>query len=154
MVKKNNGKWQMCVDFIDLNKACPKDSLPLSHIDQLIDVTAGNELLRFLDAYSGYNQILMKEEDQEKITFITHQGTYCYMVMSFRLAKWAIELSEHDITYQPRMMIKSQALADFIADFRAMTMPEVEMENGSTSTKMHDQWVLYTDGASTRHDLD
>nr|XP_016515065.1 PREDICTED: uncharacterized protein LOC107831788 [Nicotiana tabacum] len=55
MVKKKNGKWWMCIDFTDLNKACPKDSFPLPHIDQLIDATAGHELLSFLDAYSGYN---------------------------------------------------------------------------------------------------
>nr|XP_016436972.1 PREDICTED: RNA-directed DNA polymerase homolog [Nicotiana tabacum] len=85
MVKKKNGKGRMCVDFTDLNKACPKDSLPLPHIDQHIDATAGHELLSFLDAYSGYNQILMAEEDQEKTTFITHQGTYCYKVMPFEL---------------------------------------------------------------------
>ncbi|XP_070049543.1 uncharacterized protein [Nicotiana tomentosiformis] len=60
MVKKKNGKWRMCADFTDLNKACPKDSFSLPYIDQLIDATAGHELLSFLDAYSGYNQILME----------------------------------------------------------------------------------------------
>ncbi|XP_070010102.1 uncharacterized protein [Nicotiana sylvestris] len=85
MVKKKNEKWRMCVDFTDLNKTCPKDSFPLPHIDQLIDAITGHELLSFLDAYSGYNQILMAEEDQEKTTFITHRGTYCYKVMSFGL---------------------------------------------------------------------
>nr|XP_016489773.1 PREDICTED: uncharacterized protein LOC107809627 [Nicotiana tabacum] len=69
--KKKNGKWRMCVDFTDLNKACPKESFLLPHIDQLIDATAGHELLSFLHAYSGYNQILMEEKDQEKTTFIT-----------------------------------------------------------------------------------
>ena len=57
MVKKANGKWRMCVDFTDLNKACPKDSYPLPHIDQLVDSTAGHRLLSFMDAFSGYNQI-------------------------------------------------------------------------------------------------
>nr|XP_016503418.1 PREDICTED: RNA-directed DNA polymerase homolog [Nicotiana tabacum] len=85
MVKKKNEKWLMCVDFIDLNKACPKDSFPLPYIDQLMDATAGHDLLSFLVAYSGYNQILMEEEDQEKTTFITYQGTYCYRVMPFGL---------------------------------------------------------------------
>lgn len=75
------------MDFTYMNKACPKDSFPLAHIDQLIDATAGNELLSFLDAYSGYSQILMEEEDQEKTTFITHQETYCYTVMPFGLKK-------------------------------------------------------------------
>nr|XP_016493455.1 PREDICTED: RNA-directed DNA polymerase homolog [Nicotiana tabacum] len=85
MVKKKNGKWQMHMDFTDLNKACLKDSFPLPHIDQFINATAGNELLSFLDTYSGYNQILMEEEDQKKTTFITYQGTYCYSVMPFGL---------------------------------------------------------------------
>ena len=55
MVKKPNGKWRICIDYIDLNKACPKDSFPIPRIDQLVDVTAGHELLSFIDAYLGYN---------------------------------------------------------------------------------------------------
>ena len=65
IVKKANGKWRMCVDFTDLNKACPKDSYPLLRIDQLVDSTAGHKLLSFMDAFSGYNQIRMDEADQE-----------------------------------------------------------------------------------------
>ncbi|XP_019226434.1 PREDICTED: uncharacterized protein LOC109207889 [Nicotiana attenuata] len=87
MVKKKNEKWRMCLDFTDLNKACPKDSFPLPDIDQLIDATARHELLSFLESFSGYNQILMKEEDRDKITFITYRGTYCYRVMPFGLKK-------------------------------------------------------------------
>ena len=63
MVKKSNGKWRMCVDFTDLNKACPKDSFSLPRIDQLVDSIAGHKLLTFMDAFSGYNQILMDEGD-------------------------------------------------------------------------------------------
>ena len=55
MVKKENGKWRMCVDFTDLNKACPKDNYPLPRIDQLVDSTASHKLLSFMDAFSGYN---------------------------------------------------------------------------------------------------
>jgi hypothetical protein len=61
MVKKSTGKWRMCVNFTDLNKACPKDSYPLPRIDQLVDSTAGHKLLSFMDAFSGYNQIQMTE---------------------------------------------------------------------------------------------
>ena len=61
MVKKASGKWRMGVDFTDLNKACPKDSYPLPRIDQLVDSTAGHQLLSFMDAFSGYNQIKMDE---------------------------------------------------------------------------------------------
>ena len=63
MVRKANGKWRMCVDFTDLNKACPKDSYPLPHIDQLEDSTARHQLLSFIDAFSRYNQIKMDEAD-------------------------------------------------------------------------------------------
>ena len=71
MVKKTSRKWRMCVDFTDLNKACPKDSFLLPRIDQLVDSTAGHKLLTFMDAFSGYNQIRMAKEDKEKTTFIT-----------------------------------------------------------------------------------
>ena len=83
LVKKANGKWRMCVDFTDLNKACPKDSFPLPRIDQLVDSTARHKLLTFMDAFLGYNQIKMAKEDQEKTAFITSQGLCCYKVMPF-----------------------------------------------------------------------
>ena len=85
MVKKANGKWRMCVDFIDLNKACPKGSYPLPRIDQLVDSTVGHRLLSFMDAFSGYHQIRMDETDQEKTSFVTSQGLFCYKVMPFGL---------------------------------------------------------------------
>ncbi|KAM2778880.1 hypothetical protein COP1_014209 [Malus domestica] len=94
IVKKNPTKeslllqkvlWRMCVDYTDLNKGCPKDSFPLPLIDRLINSTAGCELLSFMDAYSGYNQILMNIPDQEHTAFITDRGLYCYKVMPFGL---------------------------------------------------------------------
>ena len=74
MVKKANGKWRMCVDFIDLNKARPKDSYPLPWVDVLVDSTAQHQLLSFMDAFSGYNKIKMDEANQEKTSFVTNQG--------------------------------------------------------------------------------
>ena len=56
-VKKASGKWRMCVDFIDLNNACPKDFYPLPNIDILVDSASGHGFLSFIDAFSGYNQI-------------------------------------------------------------------------------------------------
>ena len=85
LVKKSNGKWRLCIDFTDVNRACPKDSFPLPRIDLIVDATAGHELLSFMDAFSGYNKINMDPDDQEKTSFVTSQGTYCYRVMSFRL---------------------------------------------------------------------
>ena len=63
LVRKKSGKWRMCVDYIGLNKACPKDPIPLPCIDQVVNSTSGCEILCFLDAYSGYHQITMKESD-------------------------------------------------------------------------------------------
>ena len=85
LVKKANGKWRLYIDFTDINKACPKDNFPLPRIDLIVDGTAGHELLSFMDAFSGYNQISMDPDDQENTSFVTAQGTYCYRVMPFGL---------------------------------------------------------------------
>ncbi|KAL5551104.1 hypothetical protein UlMin_001280 [Ulmus minor] len=281
VVQKKNGKWRVCIDFTDLNKACPKDSFPLPHIDMMVDATAGHELLSFMDAFSGYNQILMHPEDQEKTSFVTERGIFCYKVMPFglknagatyqrlvnkmfsnylgktmevyiddmlvkslsaeqhldhlrqafevlkkynmklnptkcsfgvssgkflgymvspktssghwpakkrskslkvsaaqklrpyfqchpivvvttyplkgilqklelsgRLIKWAVELSEYDISYQPRTAIKSQALADFIADFAPSAQAQANSELLAIATPSHSSWTLSVDGSS------
>ena len=71
MVKKANGKWRICVDFTDINKMCPKDSYPLPRINVLVDSIARHQLLSFMDAFSGCNQIKLDEADQEKTSFFT-----------------------------------------------------------------------------------
>ena len=81
LVKKANGKWRLCIDFTDVNRACPKDRFPLPRIDLIVDATADHELLNFMDAFSGYNQINMDPDDQENTSFFTGQGTYCYRGM-------------------------------------------------------------------------
>ncbi|KAL5546495.1 hypothetical protein UlMin_006182 [Ulmus minor] len=306
VVLKKNGKWRVCIDFTDLNKACPKDSFPLPHIDMMVDATAGHELLSFMDAFSGYNQILMHPEDQEKTSFVMERGIFCYKVMPFglknagatyqrlvnkmfsnylgktmevyiddmlvkslsaeqhlhhlrqafevlkkynmklnptkcsfgvssgkflgymqirsvldilspthakdvqclagritalnrfisksserchlfffallsaarklrpyfqchpivvvttyplkgilqkpelsgRLTKWAVELSEYDISYQPRNAIKSQALADFIADFAPSAQAQANSELLAIATPPYSSWTLSVDGSS------
>ena len=75
----------MCVDYTGLNKACPKDPFPLPRIDKIVDSTSGCETLCFLDAYSGYHQIAMKESDQLATSFITLFGSFCYVPMPFGL---------------------------------------------------------------------
>ncbi|XP_072094127.1 uncharacterized protein [Arachis hypogaea] len=85
LVKKHNGKWRMCVDYTDLNKACPKDCFSLPNIDALVDAATGYRYLSFMDAYSGYNQIPMHRPDEDKTAFITPGGTFCYKVMPFGL---------------------------------------------------------------------
>jgi len=85
MVKKSIRKWRMCVDFTNLNNACPKDSYPLPNIDALVDSASGCALLSFLDANSGYNQIKMHSLDEDKTTFMGGTTNYCYRVMPFGL---------------------------------------------------------------------
>ena len=84
-VKKANGKWRLCIDFTDVNRACPKDNFPLPRIDLIVDSTTVHELLNFMDVFLGYNYIRMDPIDQDKTSFVTGQGTYCYQVMPFGL---------------------------------------------------------------------
>jgi len=85
LVKNTNGKWRMCVNYTDLNKACPRDAYPLPNIDRLIDGAAGNKVLSFLDAYSVYNQIPMAASNMNKASFVTDDANYFYKVMPFGL---------------------------------------------------------------------
>ncbi|XP_028060408.1 uncharacterized protein LOC114264016 [Camellia sinensis] len=84
-VKKKNGQIRVCIDFRDLNGACPTDDFPLPIIELLVDATTGYETLSFMDGYSGYNQIRMAPEDEEMTAFRTPRGVFCYKVMSFGL---------------------------------------------------------------------
>lgn len=85
LLRKKNGKWRMCIDYSDLNKACPKDFYPFPNINQLIDTTAGHELLSFMNDFSGYNQIKMDCQDWEQTAFITHIGVFGFRNMPFGL---------------------------------------------------------------------
>src|SRR5438132_885105 len=128
LVKKKNGKWRMCVDYTDLNKACPKDPFGLPRIDQVVDSTAGSELLCFLDAYSGYHQVSLAESDCIKTSFITPFGAYCYITMPFGLKnagatyQRAMQRCLHDQlgrnveAYVDDVVIKSRVREDLISD--------------------------------------
>jgi hypothetical protein len=85
LVLKKNNTWHMCVDYMSLNKACPKDPFALPCIDQVTDSTAGCDLLSFLDAYSGYHRIPLYKPDENKTSFITPYEAYCYVTMPFGL---------------------------------------------------------------------
>ncbi|KAL0333076.1 UNVERIFIED_CONTAM: Transposon Tf2-12 polyprotein [Sesamum calycinum] len=95
-VRKKNGQIRVCVDFRDLNSACPKDDFPLPIAELMIDATTGHEALSFMDGSSGYNQIRMAPADEELTTFRTPNGIYCYKVMPFGL-------KNADATYQRAM---------------------------------------------------
>ncbi|GKV41028.1 hypothetical protein SLEP1_g48609 [Rubroshorea leprosula] len=85
LVKKANDKWQMCIDYTNLNDACPKDCYPMPNIDKLVEAASGNERLSLLDAYSGYHQVPMAPEDEEKTSFYAGDEIYCYVMMPFGL---------------------------------------------------------------------
>ena len=106
---------------MDLNKSCPKDSFPL------VDATAGHQLMSFMDAFSGYNQILMHPEDQEKTSFMTSRGIYCYKVMPFGLKNagstyqrlvnmmFADQIGRTMEVYIDDMLVKSLEAEDYIS---------------------------------------
>ena len=84
-MKKKNGQIWCCVDFRNLNKACPKDEFPLPNVDLLVDSVAGSFMFSFINGYSGYNQICMVANDAKKTAFRTPIGNFYYTVMSFCL---------------------------------------------------------------------
>ena len=130
MVKKTNGKWRMCVDYTDLNKACPKDSYPLPTIDRLVDGAAGHHILNFLDAYSGYNQIQMHPADRKKMAFMTDCDNFYYEVMPFGLKNAGATYQRlmdhvfHDMigrnveVYVDDIVVKSDSGKQHIADLK------------------------------------
>ena len=130
MVKKANGKWRMCVGFTDLNRACPKDSYPLPRIDTLADSIARHQLLSFMDAFSGYNQIKMEEVNQEKTSFVTSQGLFCYKLMPFGLKNaeatyqrlmnkmFAHQIGRNVQVYVDDMLMKSLREYDHLSDLQ------------------------------------
>nr|WP_158318972.1 reverse transcriptase family protein [Robertmurraya kyonggiensis] len=84
-VRKKNGQLRICIDFWDLNKACPKDEFPLPIPELMIDIASTNAMFSFMDGLSGYNQIKMASEDEKHTSFRTPLGIFCYKVMPFGL---------------------------------------------------------------------
>jgi hypothetical protein len=120
----------MCIDFANLNKACPKDEFSLPRIDSLVDVAATSELMSLLDCYSGYHQIWMKKEDEPKTSFITPSGTYCYLRMpeglknaggSFsRMTAKVLhsQIGRNALTYIDDIIVKSIKQENHVADLQ------------------------------------
>ena len=128
VVKKKNGKWRVCVDFTDLNKACLKDPFPFLRIDQLVDAAVGHPRMSFLDAFQGYHQIPLALDDQEKTSFVTPIGNYHYKVMHFGLKNvgstyqrmmtkmFEAQMGKNIEVYIDDMVVKSKIVYEHIGD--------------------------------------
>jgi len=126
--QKEEWQWRMCIDFTDLNKACPKDDFPLPRIDRVVDDATNSQLMSLLDCFSGYHQIWMRKEDEEKISFITHFGTYCFVRMpeglknagqSFsRMSSVVLEhqLRRNVLAYVDDIVVTSSIRSNHVAD--------------------------------------
>ncbi|GJZ82179.1 reverse transcriptase domain-containing protein [Tanacetum coccineum] len=128
MVKKHDSSWRMCVDFMDLNKACPQDCYPLPEFDWKVKSLCGYPFKCFLNAYKGYHQIQMAKSDEEKTAFHTIQGVYCYTKMPFdlknagatyqRLVDKAFDsqVGRNMEVYNDNLVIKSHTEAEMLRD--------------------------------------
>ena len=142
LIKKVNGKWRMRADFIDLNKACPKNSYPLPNIDTLVDSASGCKLLSFLDAFFGYNQIRMHPKDECKTKFMTELSCYYYKVLPFRLKNagatyqrfmdrvFALMIGRNVQAFVDDMVVTSQVKDQHVADLEELftTIPKYRLK--------------------------
>ena len=128
VVQKKSGKWRVCLDFTDLNRACPKDPFPIPRIDQLVDATVGHPRMSFLDAFQGYHQIPLSSADQEKTAFRSPTGNFHYRVMPFGLKNagstyqrmitrmFEGQLGRNMEAYIDDMVVKRKRAEDHVAD--------------------------------------
>jgi hypothetical protein len=119
----------MCVDFTDLYKACKKDDFPLERVDKIVDDATNSEMLSLLDMFSGYHQIRVRKEDEEKTSFITPFRTFCFVRMPEGLKNAGCtflrmiaivlhpQLRRNILAYVDDIVIKSVQRRDHISDF-------------------------------------
>lgn len=129
----------MCVDYTDLNRACPKDSYPLPKIDHLVDFTAGHALMSFMDAYSGFHQIPLWKKDQEKTAFVTDQGLYYYTVMPFGLknAPATFQRMMNSVFYDQIGRNVEAYIDDMIVKLKLQTDHLTELRETFTTLRRH-----------------
>jgi hypothetical protein len=143
IVPKANGKLRMCINYTSLNKACPKDLYPLPHIDQIVDSTSGCDLMSFLDAYSGFHQIQMPREDRKHTSFVTVDGLYYYVVMSYGL--------KNALPTFVRAM--SKTFGDLIRDKVEVYVDDIVVKTKRGSTLVEDLTLVFDKLRATRTKL-
>jgi hypothetical protein len=143
IVPKANGKLRMCIDYTNLNKACPKDPYPLPRIDQIVDSTSGCDLLSFLDAYSGFHQIQMSREDRKHTAFVIVDGLYYYVVMPYGL--------KNALSTFVRAMSKS--FGDLIRDRIEIYVDDIMVKTKRGSTLVEDLTLVFDKLRATRTKL-
>ncbi|GKB39276.1 reverse transcriptase domain-containing protein [Tanacetum coccineum] len=130
MIKKRDERWKMCVDFTDINKACPKDCYPLPEVNQKVESLSGFRLKCFLDAYKGYHQIQMAKGDEDNTNCFTEKGVFCYNKMPFGLKNaratyqrlidkvFSNQIGQNIEAYVDDIVIKSSSEEDMLIDIQ------------------------------------
>jgi hypothetical protein len=130
VVRKKNGGIRLCIDFRNLNLACIKDNYPLPNMETLLQRVTGSKIMSMLDGFSGYNQVLVRKEDQNKTTFTTPWGTFEYLRMPFGLLnagatfQRAMDFAFHELMgkiikiYQDDLTVFSKERSDHISHLR------------------------------------
>ena len=131
-IKKKNGQIWVCVDFHDLNNACPKDDFPLPITEVMVNATTGHEALSLMDGSLSYNQIRMNPKDEELTAFCTPKGIYCYKVIPFKLKNAGATyqrdmqkifdnvLHKYIECYVDNLVVKIKRREDHLRDLRSM----------------------------------
>ncbi|KAA3472923.1 RNA-directed DNA polymerase-like protein [Gossypium australe] len=115
MVMKANGRWTMCIDFTNLNKAFLKDNFLLPSIDCLVYASADQRFVSFMDTFLGYNQILLDQGDQEKTTFVTEEGLFYYRAMPFGLKNTGATYQSRGLkVYVDNILVNSGSLGEHV----------------------------------------
>jgi hypothetical protein len=131
-VQKKDGRWRVCVDFRDLNRATPKDEYPMPVAETLINVAAGHRILSFMDSNAGYNQIFMAPEDINKTAFRVSRAVelFEYVVITYGLKnagatyQRAMNYIFHDLIgklveiYINDIVVKSTLIEGHLGDLR------------------------------------
>jgi hypothetical protein len=143
IVPKANAKLRMCIDYTNLNKACPKDPYPVPRIDQIVDSISGYDLLSFLDAYSGFHQIQMSREDRKHTAFVTVDGLYCYVVMPYGLKN----------TLPTFVWAMSKTFGDLIRDKVEVYVDDIIVKTKRGSTLVEDLTLVFNRLRATRTKL-